>query len=86
MTTYNHDEMQDFVKFYIKDSLKETVNNVLEYFKSINISLNIDFDNFDLIRSLDDLKNTRKSFNLLEDKYYMIHDCKEIIPKVWKIF
>jgi hypothetical protein len=66
MSTYNHDEMQDFAKFYIKDSLKETVNNVLEYFKSINISLNIDFDNFDLIRSLDDItKALAEASNLL---------------------
>lgn len=86
MTTYNHDEMQDFVKFYIKDSLKETVNNILEYFKSINISLNIDFDNFDLLQSLNDITKTlAKASNLLEDKYYMIHDCKEInIPKGWE--
>lgn len=86
MTTYNHDEMQDFVKFYIKDSLKETVNNISEYFKSINISLNIDFDNFDLLQSLNDITKTlAKASNLLEDKYYMIHDCKEInIPKGWE--
>lgn len=86
MTTYNHDEMQDFVKFYIKDSLKETVNNISEYFKSINILLNIDFDNFDLLQSLNDITKTlAKASNLLEDKYYMIHDCKEInIPKGWE--
>lgn len=86
MATYNHDKIQDFVKFCIKDSLKETVNNVSKYFKSINISLNIDFDNFDLLQSLNDITKTlAKASNLLEDKYYMIHDCKEInIPKGWE--
>lgn len=33
------------------------------------------------MQSLNITKVLAEASNLLEDKYYMIHDCKEIIPK-----
>lgn len=57
----------------------------LEILTSLEIAVDIDFDNFNALQAYSEVMKVITQFTvLLEEEYYMIYDRKELIPDVFK--
>jgi len=79
LTTISKDLYIDYY-LYREDAIMR--DESLDILNSLEISVNIDFENFNALQAYSEvMKEIAKLTVLLEEEYYMIYDRKEIVPQ-----